>query len=45
MLAGLVDAFVIAYPTKHYRSAWIGIAVHSAQSVYIAVVLLILVLR
>ena len=45
MLAGLVDAFVIAYPTKRYRSAWIGIAVHSAQSVYIAVVLLILVLR
>jgi membrane protease YdiL (CAAX protease family) len=43
MLAPLVDAFVIAYPTKRYRSAWIGIAVHSAQSVYIAVVLLMLV--
>jgi membrane protease YdiL (CAAX protease family) len=43
MLAPLVDAFAIAYPTKRYRSAWIGIAVHSAQSVYIAVVLLMLV--
>jgi membrane protease YdiL (CAAX protease family) len=45
MLAPLTDAFVIAYPTKYYRSAWIGIAVHSAQSVLIAVVLIMLVLR
>jgi membrane protease YdiL (CAAX protease family) len=43
MLAALVDAFVISYPTKRYRSAWIGIAVHSAQSVFIAVVLILLV--
>ena len=45
MLAGLVGAFVIAYPTKRYRSAWIGIAVHSAQSVVTAVLVLTLVLR
>ena len=45
MLAPLADAFVIAYPTKHYRSAWIGIAVHSAQSVVLAVLVLMLVLR
>ena len=45
MLAPLTDAFVIAYPTERYRSAWIGIAVHSAQSVVIAVLVLTLVLR
>jgi membrane protease YdiL (CAAX protease family) len=42
--AQLVDAFIISYPTKRYRSAWIGIAVHSAQSVFVAVLLLTLVL-
>jgi membrane protease YdiL (CAAX protease family) len=44
MLAPLTDAFVLAFPTKRYRSAWIGIAVHSAQSVVIAVILLTMVL-
>ena len=43
MLASLADAFIIAYPTKRYRSAWIGIAVHSAQSVVVAVLVLTLV--
>ncbi len=32
--AGLLDTFIIAYPSKRYRSALIGIAVHSAQSVF-----------
>ena len=41
--ATLLDAFILAYPTKRYRSAWIGIAVHSAQSVVIAVLVLTLV--
>jgi membrane protease YdiL (CAAX protease family) len=41
--AGLLDTFILAYPTKRYRSAWIGIAVHSAQSVLIAVLVLTLV--
>jgi uncharacterized protein len=41
----LVDTFVIAGPSKRYRSAWIGIAVHSAQTVLFAVVLFALVLR
>jgi membrane protease YdiL (CAAX protease family) len=40
----LVESFLLAYPTKHYRSAWIGIAVHSAQSVFFAVALLLIVL-
>jgi membrane protease YdiL (CAAX protease family) len=43
MPAALADAFVLSYPTKRYRSAWLGIAVHSAQSVFLAVVLLTLV--
>ena len=39
----LFDMFLLAYPTKRYRSAWIGIAVHSAQSVVLAILLLTLV--
>jgi uncharacterized protein len=41
--AALLDMFILAYPTKRYRSAWIGIAVHSAQSVFFAVLVLALV--
>lgn len=41
----LLDTFVLAYPTKRYRSAWVGIAVHSAQSVFFGVLVLVLVLR
>jgi len=38
--AGLLDTFILAGPSKRYRSALIGIAVHSAQSVlFIALVL------
>ncbi len=44
MPAILLDMFFIAYPTKRYRSAWIGIAVHSAQSVVLAILILTLVL-
>ena len=29
----LVDTFLLAYPSKRHRSAWIGICVHSAQTV------------
>ncbi len=38
--ATLLDTFIIAYPAKRYRSAWIGIVVHSAQSVFIAILVL-----
>jgi membrane protease YdiL (CAAX protease family) len=41
--AGLLDTLLISYPSKRYQSAWIGIAVHSAQSVFFAVLLLTLV--
>jgi membrane protease YdiL (CAAX protease family) len=41
----LVDAFALSYPTKRLRSAWIGIAVHSTQSVVILGLCLALVLQ
>ncbi|MGH3923866.1 MAG: hypothetical protein ACRDTT_13515 [Pseudonocardiaceae bacterium] len=41
----VANTFLFSYPTKRYRSAWIGIAVHSAQSVVLAVIVLMLVLR
>ena len=44
MPATLFDTLTLAYPTKRYRSAWMGIAVHSAQSVFFAIVLLLIVL-
>lgn len=31
----LLDSLILSYPTRRYRSAWLGIAVHSAQSVVI----------
>ena len=40
----LIDTFAISYPAKRYQSAWIGIAVHSVQSVFFAIILLALVL-
>jgi membrane protease YdiL (CAAX protease family) len=39
----LLDTFILAYPSKRNRSAWIGIAVHSAQSVVITAIVLTLV--
>jgi uncharacterized protein len=41
----LVDTFVLAYPSKRYRSSLIGIAVHSAQSLVFGALVLALVLR
>jgi uncharacterized protein len=40
----LFDMFAMAYPTKRYQSAWIGIAVHSVQSVVLAAIILAVVL-
>lgn len=42
--ATLLDMFILAYPTKRYRSAWIGIAVHSSQSVVFGALVLAIVL-
>jgi uncharacterized protein len=44
MPVALLDAFFLAYPTKRYRSAWIGIAVHSSQTVFFALAILPFVL-
>ncbi|MBL7497821.1 CPBP family intramembrane metalloprotease [Frankia sp. CN7] len=41
----LVDMFAISYPAKRYRSALIGIAVHSTQSVLVVALTLAVVLR
>jgi membrane protease YdiL (CAAX protease family) len=41
----LLDTFILAYPSKRYRSAWIGIVVHSAQSVVLFGIVLSLVLN
>jgi len=40
----LVDTFAIAYPARRYQSAWVGIAVHSGQTVFVAAIVLTLVL-
>ena len=41
----LLDALTLAYPSRRYRSAWLGIIVHSIQSVLIIGATLALVLR
>lgn len=41
----LVDTFAISYPSKRYSSALLGIAAHSVQSVFFAVLVTALVLR
>lgn len=41
--AALIDTFTQGYTTKRYHSAWIGIAVHSVQSVVLALLIFTLV--
>lgn len=43
MPRAVLHGVTLAYPTRRYRSAWIGIAVHSVQSVFLGVALLTLV--
>ena len=43
MPGALMDMFILAYPSKRFRSAWMGIAVHSAQSVVFALLIFALV--
>jgi uncharacterized protein len=40
----IVTGFLCAYPTRRFRSAWMGIAIHSVESVFFLAVLLTLVL-
>jgi membrane protease YdiL (CAAX protease family) len=41
----LVDTFVLGYSSRRYRSALVGIAVHSAQAIFFTILVLGLVLR
>lgn len=43
--ASLVDTLIISYPASRYRSALIGIFVHSVQTVVLGALTLVLVLR
>jgi membrane protease YdiL (CAAX protease family) len=43
--ASLIDTFIISYPASRYRSALIGICVHSVQTVVLGGLVLVLVLR
>jgi len=40
----VVSGMLFAYPSRRFRSAWMGIAIHSAESLFFAVVLLTIVL-
>jgi membrane protease YdiL (CAAX protease family) len=40
----VVDIFLFAYPSRRFQSAWMGIIVHSAQSVVVIIVVLTVVL-
>ena len=41
----LLDTFALSYPSRRYRSALIGIIVHSSQQVMVLALMLTLVLR
>lgn len=46
MLTSAIDgALCYALPSRRFRSAWFGIIVHSGQSIYLALLILLLVLR
>jgi len=36
----IVTGFLCAYPTRRYRSAWMGICIHSVEAVFFLVILL-----
>jgi hypothetical protein len=40
----LVNGMLYAYPTQRFQSAWMGIIVHSVQSVFAIVFVLVAVL-
>jgi hypothetical protein len=45
MLATLLDIFALSYPSRRYRSALMGIIVHSSQQVMVLALTLTLVLQ
>jgi len=40
----VASGMLFAYPSRRFHSAWMGIAIHSAESLFFAVVLLTVVL-
>jgi membrane protease YdiL (CAAX protease family) len=40
----IIAGLLMAYPTRRFRSAWMGIIVHSSQSVFLGAIILSLVL-
>jgi membrane protease YdiL (CAAX protease family) len=42
--ASLADIILTAYPTRRWQSTWMGIIVHSAQSVFVIIIVVILTL-
>jgi CAAX protease family protein len=40
----LIDIFALAYPSRRFQSAWMGIIVHSTQSVFVLIIVLTFVL-
>ena len=44
-MTSLGDTFALSYPSRRYRSALIGIIVHSSQSVLVLALILSLVLK
>jgi membrane protease YdiL (CAAX protease family) len=40
----LVDIIALAYPSRRFQSAWMGIIVHSTQSIVVITIVLTLVL-
>jgi membrane protease YdiL (CAAX protease family) len=45
ILSSLLDTFALSYPSRRYRSALIGIIVHSSQIIFFLALLLFLVLK
>ena len=41
----IADTFAYVYPSRRYQSAWLGIVVHSSQTLLFGALLLVLVLR
>jgi uncharacterized protein len=42
--AALADIILTSYPTRRWQSVWMSIIVHSAQSVFVFIIILVLVL-
>jgi membrane protease YdiL (CAAX protease family) len=45
ILSSIIVGGIFAFPSRRFRSAWFGIIAHSAQSVYLSLLILVLVLK